>query len=1004
VLNSLRHTRPIWTLLLIATVLIGFSTTAMAAGPPTVAVAVTGDPVPGATVSLKATVTINDGSMLQSIRWSQKSGIPVQLNATTGDTITITLPSRTNFKNHLIDILEEPPIPVVDYPDYIPPGEYYGGLQDRFTVVGVAPLAHEHLGAIVLNVEVVTSSGTYVLPATVHAHLPWPMYMTGLTNVAINSPVLLHGKEQATYNWSLAKPAGSSATLFDATGQNPDFIPDVAGVYTITVTDLAANQAKEIKVIAGTWTGIITGQKANGDPTWDANCNTCHVGKLAKFDDWSKSGHAKIFTDNVNNPAGHYSENCVSCHTVGYDTAANNNGIDDQSDWEALKASGMLSHGATTNWTNILAQMPNSARMANIQCENCHGPQNSEAHAKWDGSRTTLNAELCGTCHGEPARHGRFQQWQLSKHANFETARSEGTRGSCAKCHSGQGFVQWANNGFDNTPIQVDWDEDTVHPISCAVCHDPHNVGTTSGDPTSDAPMRMVGTTPMLDGGFVATNVGNAAICMSCHNGRRGLKNDTTFNGRDLARAPHVGPQADILMGENLYFVKTGTPGFHSMIEDSCITCHMQKTPPPDDLSYNLAGTNHTFFASKTICSQCHQNITAEAVQHTVETKMETLKHQIETALLGVMKHELGIGNKVTIGTTTISNPSEVTAIEYIESHGQQGANTTLANGTTINDLALGSIKVVRATGTVDLLTAADPAIAKAGWNYWAIHSDKSHGVHNPTFVLSALDVTLYAAQNAIANIGKGGQGPGGSSSVGGGLGNGAGAVACSTPYVYWTDIAGHAPGNAGSDWRTDLVARNLASSNAAVKMYLHGANSVLQGTSTIDGGAQKAFEDVVGFLGGQNHIGALEICSDKPLLVMGRIFNQSATGTFGQYLEGHVADLGYNAGQTVYLLGLRQQTGEYRSNLSVTNGGKTGAKVKVTLFNAAGTEVNSYELNVNAGQVIQDGEPFKNRANQPDIGWGYATVTVLEGTNVRTMASMIDMKTNDPTTILPKQ
>jgi hypothetical protein len=1003
VLNSLRHTRPIVTLLLIAAVAIGFSTTATAAGPPTVKVALTGDPVPGATVTAKATVTINDGSALISIRWSQKSGIPVQLNSTTGDTITVTLPSRTAFKNHLIEILEESPIPPVNYPDYIPPGEFYGGLQDRFTLVGVAPLAHEHSMAITFNLEVVTSSGTYVLPATIEADLPWPMYTTGLANVAVGTPVLLHGKEQATYNWTLTKPTGSSAALFDATGQNPDFIPDVPGAYKVTVTDLEKGAAHTIDIVAGTWSGIIVGQDSAGNPVVDANCKTCHVGKLEKFTAWSKSGHAEIFTDNVNNPAGHYSEACVSCHTVGYDTTASNNGIDDQDDWAALKASGMLSHGATLNWTNILSQMPKSARMANIQCENCHGPQNSEAHAKWDGSRTTLSAELCGTCHGEPARHGRFQQWQLSRHGNFETARAEGTNAGCAKCHSAQGFVQWAGNNFDSTAIKVTWDEDTVHPISCAVCHDPHNVGTTSGDPTSDAPMRMVGQTPMLDAGFVASNVGNAAICMSCHNGRRGLKNDTTFNGADLSRAPHVGPQTDILMGQNLYFAKTGTRGFHSMIEDSCITCHMQATPPPADLSYNLAGTNHTFFASKTICANCHENITAESIQGRVETKMEDLKHQIETALLGVMKYELGIGNKVTIGTTTVTNPAEVSAIEYIESHGRQGANVSLSNGTAVNDLALNSIKVQRATGTIELLAAADPSLAKAGWNYWMVHSDKSHGVHNPTFVLSALDVSLFATQGVIANIGKTPV-QGGSAAIGGGLGNGAGAINCTTPYVYWTDLAGHLPGNAGSEWRTDLIARNLNSGSAAVKFYLHGATSLLQGTGTIDGKSQKAFEDVVGLLGGQNNLGALEICSDRPLLVMGRIFNQAVNGTFGQNIDGHVADLGYGAGQTVSLLGMRQLTGEYRTNLSVTNAGKTGAVVKVTLFDAAGTELTSYNLNVTAGQVIQDGEPFRTRANKPDIGWGFATVTVLEGSNIRTMASMIDMKTNDPTTIMPKQ
>src|SRR5450759_5379131 len=50
-----------------------------AAGPPTVTMAVTGDPVPGATVTAKATITINDGSTLQSIKWTQVGGVPATL-------------------------------------------------------------------------------------------------------------------------------------------------------------------------------------------------------------------------------------------------------------------------------------------------------------------------------------------------------------------------------------------------------------------------------------------------------------------------------------------------------------------------------------------------------------------------------------------------------------------------------------------------------------------------------------------------------------------------------------------------------------------------------------------------------------------------------------------------------------------------------------------------------------------------------------------------------------
>ena len=108
-------------LLLLTAAVIGFAGSALAVDPVTVSVAVTGDPLPGATVTAKATVTISDGSTLQSITWTQVSGPTATLSNTTTDTITAVLPSRQVFKEHLIEILEEPPITAAQLPPNVPP-------------------------------------------------------------------------------------------------------------------------------------------------------------------------------------------------------------------------------------------------------------------------------------------------------------------------------------------------------------------------------------------------------------------------------------------------------------------------------------------------------------------------------------------------------------------------------------------------------------------------------------------------------------------------------------------------------------------------------------------------------------------------------------------------------------------------------------------------------------------------------------------------------------------
>lgn len=1001
--------------LLAAIMILGVAGSAFAAtAPVTVTTAVTGDTSPGGTVTAKATITINDGSTLQSIKWSQVGGVAATLTNTTGDTATIALPARKVFREQLMTVLEEKPVADALLPAWVPPSpDYTGGLQDRFMVAGVSNEALVDAGGVKLDIAVTTTSGTYHTAATVAGNLPWET-ATGVRNVPLLLPVLLHGKKQASYNWSLTVPSGSTATLADATTQNPEFTPDIAGTYQLTLTDLATGKAVNMTVYGGTWKGIITGLDATGRPNVDPACMACHVKNTPHFDlftPWKASGHAEIFTQNVNTPAGHYSTACLGCHTVGYNAkAVKNNGIDEAPDWTAFLATTLLTHGDPANFGNIVTQFPATARMTNIQCENCHGPQDSAAHMKKDGSRMSLSSDVCGSCHGEPTRHGRYQQWQLSAHANATTAISEGTDPTCSKCHSAQGFIAWQDTGFSTANLTVDWTADEVQPQTCVACHDPHNPGTTSSDNNTNATVRVQGTTPLLMAGFTATNVGKGATCMTCHNGRRGLKDDANYLASDASRAPHEGTQADIIMGQNLFFTKVGTRGLHSMIQDSCISCHMESTNPPAAVALQNAdgswvGTNHTFYASNTICTKCHSEITKETVQTPVQAKLDALKAQMETAIKNVMQAQIRAGNTIDLnGVKTVKNASDVAGVEFISASGRQGVNVTLKDGTKVNNLALNTVKIKPPSGTaVELYAVADPAIAKAGWNYFMVINDRSKGVHNPAFVNSALDVSTFA----VSSINSAAITPAAPGSIpaalGGGLGNGAGAVSCKSAYVYWTEMAGHTTGQAGSQWRTDVVARNLETSTASLRFILHQAGGNLETTGTVNGGSQKAFEDLTAAMGA-NNIGALEICSDRPLLVNTRIFNQADAGTYGQSYDGRVADLGYTAGQTISLIGLRQKTDAYRSNLVVTNGGTTEAQVTVNLFDSSGKSLTAYTLTIPAGSGTQDIEPFKARANAPDIDWGYATVTVVKGTNVLSSASLIDMKTNDPTTIPAKQ
>jgi hypothetical protein len=385
---------------------------------------------------------------------------------------------------------------------------------------------------------------------------------------------------------------------------------------------------------------------------------------------------------------------------------------------------------------------------------------------------------------------------------------------------------------------------------------------------------------------------------------------------------------------------------------------------------------------------------------------MAALKANIEAAIKNALQAQIRSGNTIDFGGKAIKYASDITVVEFVSASGRQGITVTLADKTKLGPTSLASVKVVRpGLSSVEIYAVMDPNIGKAGWNYFMVSADKSFGVHNPGFVNSALDVAAFSAQAIAASYTSSPTVANTPTAIGGGLGNGAGAVTCSTKYVYWAEIAGHMPGNAGSQWRTDLIARNLGGSAANVKFVLHQADGTsLTGTGSVPAIGQKAFEDIVATLGGGNNIGALEICSDQPLLTQGRIFSAATNGTFGQNLEGKVADNGYGVGQTVNLIGLRQNVDTWRSNISVTNGGKSEAQVSIVLYDQTGLPLKTYTLTIPAGTVLQDNEPLKARANTPDVGWAYATLTVLKGSNVYTSASLVDSKTNDPTTVLPKQ
>jgi len=380
--------------------------------------------------------------------------------------------------------------------------------------------------------------------------------------------------------------------------------PDVAGQYTVsaTITTGGSGTATVAATItAGTYVGLNT-------------CTLCHSGGVQaddKYHPWTKTGHSMIFSNGINGYLGTYRESCIKCHTVGYDPNTNaivspvNGGFDDiarQTGWTFPTVMN------TNNWAAMPAALRN---VANIQCENCHGP--GSQHAYGLGSTNfppigdpnliskTLSSGACNQCHDAPTHHVKGTEWYNSRHA----VAVEETGASCSRCHTAKGFMNYAAGApATETPYDV---------ITCAACHEPHDAANTNQ-------LRTLAAVTLMDKQTTITKdtAGKGLICMNCHMSRRDATNYVEVTTGSNRYGPHHGPQGDMLAGANAmnYGKDIPSSAHREVVKDTCVTCHMQEVESGP--AFTHAG-GHTFklkWDSGTnvvelteACVQCHGEI-----------------------------------------------------------------------------------------------------------------------------------------------------------------------------------------------------------------------------------------------------------------------------------------------------------------------------------------------------------------------------------------------------------
>lgn len=322
-------------------------------------------------------------------------------------------------------------------------------------------------------------------------------------------------------------------------------------------------------------------------------------------------------------------------------------------------------------------------------CEGPAGPPGADAN------------ETCKQCHNDGTELFVAQQYQYEASVHATGGHSERAgNGSCALCHSHEGFMQYLAN--DKDPSAVDGQPGATQP-QCRTCHMVHtNFDTTDYDlRTTDAVELWISD--------ATVDYGKGNLCANCHQPRVPNPLPVPGGGDISITSPywgiHHGPQSALVAGTSAYVFEgesyASTNGHYSLPPlntEGCTQCHMavgygqQSGGHTMKMGYN----DHGSMAFNTNgCLDCHDEgigSTIEESQMAIQGKLETLKGLLVAD--GILTEDGGI------------------------------------------NVSFGS--------SLDLTADQGGALL----NYKLIEEDRSAGIHNPSYINDVLDATITYMQS----------------------------------------------------------------------------------------------------------------------------------------------------------------------------------------------------------------------------------------------------------------
>ena len=315
---------------------------------------------------------------------------------------------------------------------------------------------------------------------------------------------------------------------------------------------------------------------------------------------------------------------------------------------------------------------------------------------------SSMDAQSCAICHDSGSHHLRPAQWRASGHARPPYRAS----GSCARCHSGGGFIQHvevlAENPYPGGSATA----------SCQACHDPHAVD-------NIYQLRTLETTTLMNG-VTITEGGTGKLCMNCHMTRRDANTYAEVGQTSSHFGPHYGVQADMLAATNaiVFGQQLPTSPHLSATENSCVDCHMYNDNGHDENDVPLEYGGHSFNMSDPTtgrkhveaCTDCHGDVGTTFAEKLFFMNGDA-DHDGDGLDEGLQEEVHGLMEELAAAlphadTVAGYDPHDAPTLEYTRTE------------------------------------------IKAAYNYDYVYYDHSYGIHNPAYTVALLKVSIQALLN----------------------------------------------------------------------------------------------------------------------------------------------------------------------------------------------------------------------------------------------------------------